>query len=204
MIIEKEKGTNREGEQKCNRERREDFSRSAAAPPPPRWDGGRIDRLVTKWSSEITTAALTFESRWTRAALARTEPGLARRLAEALDLWRAAVDERDEDRIQEYGPMVCRGYSKCVDHMCGLGVPEDAYLFGKCPETGFIVAIGSKASAARVSALRPGTPHYTPDEIAMLLALPELSLVNRVMARFPGAEIVETRTSEERTCVLGQ
>jgi len=156
-------------------------------------DAGRIGRLITKWQAEITTAALTFESRWTRAALARAEPGLAHRLGEALALWRAAADAQDEDKIQKYGPMVCRGYAKCVDHMCGLGVDEDAYLFGKSPN-GFVVAIGCKASAARVAQLRPGTPHYTPDEVAMLLE--GQSSVNRIMAAFPGAEIVAVRSRE--------
>jgi hypothetical protein len=155
-----------------------------------------MDRLTTKWSSEITTAALTFERRWTRAALVRAGPGLAKRLEEALAMWRAALDARDEDKIQQYGPMVCRGYRMCVDHMSGLGVSEDAYLFGTCPRTGFSVAIGSKASAGRVAELRPGTPHYTPDEIAMVLAERDLSAVNKVMALFPGAEVVEIRKTE--------
>lgn len=155
----------------------------------------RIERLLTRWTSEITTAALSFEGRWTHAALRRAEPGLAKRLDEALAMWRAAADSYDEDKIQQYGPMVCRGYRKCVEHMAVLGQAEDAYFFGRDPGTGFTISIGCKPAAARVAELYSGIPHYTPDEIAMLLAERDLSLVNRVMATFPGAEIVEVRPS---------
>lgn len=153
----------------------------------------RVARRADEMRARITTAALTFEGRWTLTALRRAEPGLALRLDQAWDLWRSALDSGLEDEILRYGEVLCRGYAKCVEVMAVLGQKEDAYLFGRDPKSGFTISIGLKAAAARVSELYPGIPHYTPDDIAVLLADGKISPVNQVMAAFPGAEVVEVR-----------
>lgn len=153
--------------------------------------GSRAARGADELQSRITTAALTFEGRWTMTALRRAEPGLAQRLDEAWALWRSALDSGNEEQILRYGEVLCRGYRKCVEAMAVLGQSEDAYLFGRDPATGFTISIGGRPAAARVAELYPGIPHYTPDDIAVLLAG---SPVNHVMAAFPGAEVVEVRS----------
>lgn len=157
----------------------------------------RAARRIDEMRSRITTAALTFESRWTMAALRRAEPGIAQRMDLALDLWRKALASGNEEEILRHGASVCRGYGKCVDHMAALGQPEDAYLFGASPRTGRVIAIGNKASVQRVAELRPGTPHYTVDEVAMLLEDAGADPVSAVKSLFPGAEVVEVRNGSK-------
>lgn len=155
--------------------------------------GSRAARRADELRSRITTAALTFEGRWTMTALRRAEPGLALRLDQAWELWRSAIESGLEEEILRCGEVLCRGYGKCTEVMAVLGQKEDAYLFGRDPETGFTISIGGRAAAARVAELYPGIPHYSPDDIAVLLGKGGLAPVNEIMAAWPGAEVVEVR-----------
>ena len=154
----------------------------------------RSARRLDELDARITTCALAFESRWSLGALARAEPGFHRRLMEAREGERRARESGDEDEMIRWGEVLCRGYRKCADVLAVLGQPEDAYLIGRDPQTGMKIAIGGKPSAQRVAELHPGTPHYTPDEIATMLSnLRGVNAISTVKALFPGAEIVEVR-----------
>jgi hypothetical protein len=154
----------------------------------------RSARRLDELDARITTCALAFESRWSLAALARAEPGLHLRLMEAREGERRARESGDEDEMLRWGEVLCRGYRKCADVMAAVGQPEDAYLIGRDPQTGTKIAIGCVPSAQRVAELHPGMPHYTPDEIATMLAnMRGANAVSAVKALFPGAEIVEVR-----------
>jgi hypothetical protein len=151
----------------------------------------RAEREIGRAAAEVGQASQAFEARWTRAALRRVDSFLADRLSRQSAIWYDVLPIGDDEQIVKVGRALVRGYQLCVERMEQAGEPDDAYLFGKAGD--FIIAIGCKASAARVAQLRPGTPHYTPDEIALLLKDRDLSAVHAVMAAFPGAEIVETR-----------
>jgi hypothetical protein len=159
----------------------------------------RDDAAARRWLGEVSGAALAFEQRWTAAALKRVDPDLSRRLHEQRGLFDRSLITGTADEIETQGSAMCRGYAAAVRALEGAGEPDDAYVIGKCPRTGFTVAIGSqKAAADRVREVHGERVVWvTPDEVASLLnsveAFKPIAAIKRL---FPGAEIVDRYADE--------
>lgn len=157
----------------------------------------RDDAAARRWLGEVSNAALAFEQRWTMAALKRVSPDLSRRLFEQRGLFDQSLITGTADEIETQGSAMCRGYVAAVRAL--EGEPDDAYVIGKCPRTGFTVAIGQqKAAADRVREVHGERVVWvTPDEVASLLnsveAFKPIAAIKRL---FPGAEIVDRYADE--------
>lgn len=137
---------------------------------------------------DITDAATAFEARWTTAALRRHHPEIGERLHAQVLLWHAAVASGATDAIERQGAAMVRGYRKAVE-MMSIVEPE-AYVVGRCPDTGLTVVIGHCPATAQAAAEAEGSEaiHLTPDEVANLL--PKLSgfaTIAAIKRAFPGA-----------------
>src|SRR5215207_2296156 len=101
------------------------------------------EQVLRYWIGEVSNAAALLERRWTRAALKRVDPDITKRLEEQRDLFdRAAVTGTVED-IERHGAALCRGYTVAVRTLEIAQEPDDAYMLGQDPRTGFKVAIGN-------------------------------------------------------------
>jgi hypothetical protein len=147
----------------------------------------------------VSDAALAFERRWTLSALKRVDTDLAIRLHEQRGLFDQATFLGSGDEIEVQGGAMCRGYAAAVRALESAAVPDDAYVIGKCPQTGFTIAIGEQRSAAaRVREVHgERVVWFTPDELASLVnrleAFKPLFAIKRL---FPGAEILERYPDE--------
>lgn len=154
----------------------------------------RSDAVVRHWLTEVSVAALPFESRWTWLALRRTSPDLALRVHEQRGLFDQACVTGGVDDVELHGGAMCRGYAAAVRAMESAGTEDDAYQLGQDPETGCRVAIGAqKAAIDRVRELHGQDVIWiTPDEVACLMASVEkFKFVGAVRQLFPGAEVVK-------------
>jgi hypothetical protein len=159
----------------------------------------RDDAAARRWRSEVSEAALAFERRWTMAALKRVDPGLHRRLFEQRSLFDRVTITGTAEQIDTHGPAMCRGYAAAVTALERAGEPDDAYVIGKCPRTGFTVAIGEqKAAADRVREVHGERVVWvTPNEVAsMLNAVEAFKPIAAIKRMFPGAEIIERYPDE--------
>lgn len=159
----------------------------------------RDHNLLMRWLGEVSKAALPFESRWTKAALKRVDPDLAQRLHEQRGLFDKACVVGEGEDIEAHGAAMCRGWAAAVRVMEGAGEPDDAYQIGRCPRTGFVVAVGAqKAAAARVVDLQGQRAVWvSPDEIASLLAgLEGFKMLVVAKQLWPGAELIDVRPDE--------
>ena len=160
----------------------------------------RFERKLAKLVTAITGAAEAFERRWTLAALWRVDPDLARRLEEQRALWLEASSVGDEEDIEVQGAALVRGFRAAVARMEERGAADDAYLVGRCPKTGLVVAVGhQKAAAERVREVHgPDAIWISPDEVAELLAgLPGLKALFATKRAWPGSEVVAVRKGGE-------
>lgn len=159
----------------------------------------RDDNAVRRWLVAASTSALAFERRWTLAALKRVNPDLAQRLLEQRALFDQAVVTAPAEEIELHGAAMCRGYAAAVRALEAAQEPDDAYLIGKCPRTGYTIAIGEqKAAAERVREIHGERVVWvTPDELASIMnsveAFKPIAAIKRL---FPGAEIIERYPDE--------
>jgi hypothetical protein len=157
------------------------------------------DAAIRRWGVAVADAALPFEARWTMAALKRTDPELHRRLVEQRGLFDAAMVTGRPEEIAAHGAAMVRGYARAVQVLDQATVPDDAYMLGQDPRSGFRVAIGEqKAAVQRVRELHGDTLIWvTPDEVAAILANLEAFKPIAVIKRlFPGAEILDVRPGD--------
>ena len=156
-------------------------------------------QMANKWRSETSAAAQAFEARWTMISLRTIDRELAIALHEQRELFHEACAIGDMAEIRDHGAALVRGYAAAQKAMEDAQIPDDSYLLGTCPTTGYKVAVGvNKASLHRVVELH-GTEvvWFSPDEVATLAASSEAFLtVSALKKRFPGAEVVERYAGE--------
>ena len=103
------------------------------------------------------------------------------------------------EEVDTHGAALCRGYSAAVRALEAANEPDDAYMLGQDPRSGFTVAVGQQKTAAeRVSELHGKSVVWiTPDEVAAVLAqLEDLKALSTIKRMFPGAEIIDIRPGE--------
>lgn len=155
--------------------------------------------LANKWRAEVAIAAEAFEARWTVIGLRRHDHDLAVALHEQKELFAEACAIGNQNDIRDHGAALVRGYGAAVQAMEEAEIPDDSYLLGQCPTTGYKIAIGiNKASLKRVVELHgQDVVWFSPDELATLAASSEAFMtVSAIKKRFPGAEVVERYASE--------
>jgi hypothetical protein len=160
----------------------------------------REDAAIRKWLAAVAGAALSFEARWTWAALYRVAPDIHRRLTEQRRLFDQAAGAGTPEAIELHGGGMCRGYVAAVQALEAAQASDDAYLLGQDPRTGLRVAIGEhKAAAERVRELHgKAVVWITPDEVAAVLAnLESFKPIAKIKQLFPGAEILDVRLVKE-------
>jgi hypothetical protein len=154
------------------------------------------EQLARHWSREVSKAAANYERRWTWAALKRVDPDIATRLSTQRDLFGRAAVTGTGDEVEVHAAALCRGYAAAVKALEAADEPDDAYLLGRDPRSGFTVAVGhQKAAADRVAELHGQFVVWvSPDELAALLAqLQGLDALWTVKRTFPGAEVIDIR-----------
>lgn len=150
--------------------------------------------VVRHWLSEVSAAALPFESRWTWLSLRRVDDDLGRRLHEQRGLFDEACVTGTATEVETHGAAMCRGYAAAVRRLTDAGAEDDAYMLGQCSRTGFKIAVGNqKAAEARVREIHGNAVCWiSPDEIASLLSgMESFKFVAAVKNRFPGAEVID-------------
>jgi hypothetical protein len=148
------------------------------------------------WMHAASEAAIPFESRWTMAALKRVDPDVHARLRAQRNLFDQVLVTGSSAEVEEHGAAMVRGYAKAVAALEQAAEPDDAYLLGEDPATGFRVAIGDqKAAAARVRELHGAKVVWiTPDEVAAVLAhIEAFKPIASIKRLFPGAEVLAVR-----------
>lgn len=159
----------------------------------------RDERAARHWVAEVSTAALALERRWTVAALKRVDKVLAGRLREQQALFDQAALLGDAEEIERQGAAMCRGYAAAVRAMEAAAEPDDSYVLGKCPRTGFTIAIGEQRGAAdRVREIHGERVTWvTPNEVAAIMnSIEAFKPIAAIKRLFPGAEIVERYPDE--------
>ena len=158
----------------------------------------RAEKVLRHWISEVSAAALPFERRWTWLALRRVDDGLGRKLFEQRGLFDEACITGSVDDIETHGGAMCRGYAAAVRALEAAEAPDDSYMLGQCPQSGFRVAVGQqKAALDRVREIAGNEVVWiTPDEVAVLMASVEsFKFAGVVKQMFPGAEVVKRYAS---------
>ena len=155
--------------------------------------------LRKRWVKDVNEAAAQFEARWTVIGLRRHDHDLAVRLHEQREIFAEACAAGEPNEVQVQGAALVRGYAAAVRAMEEAELPDDSYVLGVCPTTGFKIAIGNnKASIARVAELDGDEVVWvSPDELATLMAKAEgFKTVAAIKRKFPGAEVVERYAGE--------
>lgn len=155
--------------------------------------------LLKKWRSIVNQVAMEFEARWTVMGLRNVNRDLAVDLVEQQNLFSEACVTGEPRDIVMHGEAMVRGFLAATTVMEGAGVPDDSYLLGTCPTTGFKVAIGNnKGSVERVRNLHgEDVVWLSPDEVATLMASSQAFMtVAAIKKKFPGAEVVERYAGE--------
>jgi hypothetical protein len=156
-------------------------------------------RAISRWQTAVAEAALPFESRWTLAALKRTDSDIHRRLFDQRGLFDKALVIGTVEEIELHGAALCRGYAVAIQTLERAGEPDDAYMLGQDSRTSFRVAIGQqKAAVARVRELHGDTVIWiTPDEVAAILAnIEAFKPIATIKRLFPGAEVLDIRPGD--------
>jgi hypothetical protein len=151
------------------------------------------------WMRVVSEAAIPFESRWTLAALRRVDPDIHARLREQRNLFDAVLVTGSLAEVEAHGAAMCRGYAKAIAVLEQAAEPDDAYLLGEDPASGFRVAIGDqKAAANRVRELHGAMVVWiTPDEVAAVLShIEAFKPIAAIKRLFPGAEMLGVRGEE--------
>jgi hypothetical protein len=151
---------------------------------------------IERWTKLVTSAALAFESRFTMLAVKRVDPDLAEALHDQRNLFVEACVTGDTVEIAEQGAALVRGYAVVTGRL-EHDQPDDAYMIGQDPATGTMIAIGQQKAAAQRLRETHGDNVIliTPDEVAILFArIEELKMIGTVRRKFPGSEIVDSKT----------
>ena len=159
----------------------------------------REDRIIRRWLAEVSTAALGFERRWTDTALKRVDADVARRLREQRDLFDKACAIGTTEEVEQHGAAMCRGYAYAVKMLEAAAEPDDAYMLGQDPISGFRIAIGhQRAAGDRVSEqFGQSVMWITPDEIAAVLSgLEGFKAIAAIKRMMPGAELIDLRPGD--------
>ena len=157
------------------------------------------EQVLRYWIGEVSSTAALLERRWTRAALKRVDPDIAKRLEEQRDLFDRAAVTGTVDEIERHGAALCRGYAVALKTLENAQEPDDAYLLGQDPRSGFRVAIGhQKPAAERVQeAHGRAVVWISPDEVAAILSgLEAFKALSTIKRMFPGAEVTDIRPRE--------
>lgn len=152
-----------------------------------------------KWMADVNDAAAAFEARWMVIGLRNVDRDLAIALHEQRELFAEACAIGEVSEINIQGGAMLRGYQAATAAMETAGVPDDSYLLGTCPTTGYKVAIGtSKAAVERVRNLHGEDVCWlSPDEVATLMASSQAFMtVAAIKKKFPGAEVIERYATE--------
>jgi hypothetical protein len=156
------------------------------------------NELLSHFHGAVRGAALIFEARWTTLALRNVDPGLAEALHDQRNMFIEACVTGSARDIKLHGAATLRGYAVATKAMEAAKVPDDAYLIGRCPQTGTRVAISTDKNAVeRVRAMFPDdtVAFFTADEVATLLATAEMfSAVAAVKRAWPGAEVLSAKS----------
>ena len=115
------------------------------------------------------------------------------------DLFNRAAVTGTAEEIEGHGAALCRGYAAAVRAVETTSEPDDAYILGQDPRSGFTVAIGHQKAAAERSVELHGKSvvWISPDEVAAVLAqLEGLKALSTIKRMWPGAEIVDIRTGD--------
>jgi hypothetical protein len=159
----------------------------------------REHAAIRKWQTAVAEAALPFEARWTLAALNRVDADLYRRLRDQQVLFDQALVIGAPEDIELHGAALCRGYAIAIQVLEHATEPDNAYLLGQDPRTGFRIAIGQqKAAAGRVRKVHGDKVVWiTPDEVATIVAhLEGFKPIMLIKQFFPGAEILDLHPGE--------
>lgn len=157
------------------------------------------ETISQKYAREVAAGAALFESRWTMLALQRLDPGLAEALADQAARYHEAQFMGEARDIAVEGAALVRGYHAAASAMERAQVSDDAYVIGRCPKTGTVVAIGQQKHAIeRVRTLYgEDVVWITPDEVASLFgAVEDLKAISAIKRRFPGAEVIHRYAGE--------
>lgn len=157
-----------------------------------------VERALREMHAQTAEAALAFESRWTWLALRRVDADVAERLHDQRHRYTHACITGGPAEIRSEGDALCRGYRVAAQVLQDAHAVDDAYMVGRCPNTGLTIALSeSAAAAARVHELYgEDVVWFTPDEIATLMASPTtlLQTTLAVKKKFPGAQVVMNET----------
>jgi hypothetical protein len=155
-----------------------------------------IDLMVRTWGPRVNEAALAFEARWTRRALRNHSAKLADAFELALTQFDTAMSSGSSTDIENAGTRLCRAYAVISSELQAAGVPDDAYMIGRdypadnSRSKSEIIIAATPAAGKRARELHRFAKCFTPDEIAMIIALDERAKkIAAVKAAFPGAEI---------------
>jgi hypothetical protein len=151
------------------------------------WDEYEV---CVEWQAKVCNAALTFEARWTEAALRRIDPALHARFLRQRELFNDASENGTIDDVVEQGAAMVRGYVAVVATMEAAGGPDEAYQIGRGPG-GLAVGIGPKPCCARLRELYGDVVVWlSPDEVAAIIELDaRFKKIVDVKRAFPGAEM---------------
>jgi hypothetical protein len=155
--------------------------------------------VVKNWRGMIAKRAQEFEQRWTRLTLKRVDGELAEKFERQRDLFDEACITGTVAQIYAHGEAMLRGYAAVTRALERAGVEDDAYLIGRCPKTGTMVAIGNqKAAGDRVREIHgEQVVLLSPDEVATLFgSIEALKTIAAIKRRFPGAEVIDRHPGE--------
>lgn len=154
----------------------------------PAWLAGAV--------AAVADAASAFESRWTMRALKRVDERLHDLFREQEADYTQALVTGDQAAVEEQAGAMVRGYAALAKRMSESGEPDDAYVLGIDPTTGFRVAIGDQRHAAQRARELHGdsVAWLTPDEVASIVA--GLEMIKRAKSIFPDCEVIDLRPKE--------
>lgn len=131
-------------------------------------------------ATAVCEASSAFERRWTLRSLKTRDPGLFARFEEQRSLYETALITGSEADLDEHAGGMMRAWAAVTARM--QDVPDDAYMVGRCPNTGLEVRIGHQLAAAV-----DGVVHMTPDEVAVMVA--GVRSIVSLKRAFPGAQL---------------
>lgn len=153
-----------------------------------------FDKVLSELNAEIARAASAYEVRWSWLALRRVSPVIADKLERQRELWFAAKASGSISELRAQGEGLIRGYRKAVEVLEEEREPEDNYLVGQCPQTGWRIVIGHNPAQAQLGGEAEGCAWFTPDEIAALFAeSPAAKTMLEVKRAFRGSSIANVK-----------
>ena len=155
-----------------------------------------FELALTNIGAEIARAASAYEVRWTWLALRRVNPDIAAKIDRQRKLYEAAKSGRSIHELRDQGEALVRGYRKAVEVMEASMEPEDNYLVGQCPRTGWRIVIGHNPAQAQLGGEAEGCAWFTPDEVAALFAETDgAKALMSVKSAWPGATVQSVKVT---------